>query len=90
MVCNIFIDNFLKTYTKYKHYVDFKMNNLYKDTKIIIKYTYTYIHTHVQVFCEEYSTFNIILNKNIRSPHILNTYLINKSFPKVVYWFVRH
>ncbi len=36
------------------------MINLHKDTKIIIKYTYTYIHTHVQVFCEEYSTFIII------------------------------
>ncbi len=67
------------------------MINLYKDTKIIIKYTYTYIHTHVQVFCEEYFTFNIILNTNIRSPHILNIYLINKSSPKVViYLFVGH
>ncbi len=43
-----------------------------------------YIYTHVQVFCEEYFTVNIILNKNIRSPHILSIYLTNKSSTKVV------
>jgi hypothetical protein len=60
------------------------MINLYKDIKIIIRYTYTCIYTHVQIFCEEYFTFNIILNTNIRSPHILSIYLIDKSSTKVV------